>query len=275
MAPTAAATIFITKVAFPFVLLIVIILAPSCCLFTSAEPTETYLDFLHTEGQVNDDVYGDFFGKRIGLKESPKVTVNNRLPLGRNMPTDDINQRIISSNNKVIGQDDEDYDRNGRSLQNRKAWLDRYKEMLTRWERNDDDASREYSTQSNENLEFQPVTPTVKERYVIPDSSSVSYLIAGRDKYQPVQGRNNGNLEDTLPDHKIIEGLKRLMTSTTTRRTTKPYRRATTYSTTSIRQYTTQSTFPTTTKRTTRTTPASTTLAQSKYQFVSRYNMVS
>ena len=109
MAPTAAATIFITKVAFPFVLLIVIILAPSCCLFTSAEPTETYLDFLHTEGQVNDDVYGDFFGKRIGLKESSQVTVNNRIALGRNMPTDDINQRIISSNNKVIGQDDEDY----------------------------------------------------------------------------------------------------------------------------------------------------------------------
>jgi hypothetical protein len=144
------------------------------------------------------------------------------------MPTDDIHQHIISNNKEVTRRVYEGGDRNGRSLQNRKAWLDRYKEMLTRWERNDDDNSREYATQPNVNLEFQPVTPTVKERYVIPDSSSVSYLIAGGDKYQPVQGRNNGNLEDTLPDHKIIEGLKRLMTSTTTRRTTKPYRRSTT-----------------------------------------------
>merc|ERR1712110_1276500 len=93
--------------------------------------------------------------------------------------------------------------------------------------------------------------------YVIPDSSSVSVLISGSDKHKQVSGRNNGNLEYSLSDDKIIEGLQRLMTSTT-KRTTRPYHRST-YQSPFRNRLTTISTYqqPVTEKATTTTTTKS------------------
>ena len=243
------------KVAFPFITLIAITsFSYLCC---NAERTKTSYDAFRIPKQLTDR-HGNFLEHKDGITKFE--TIESVTPLGRNMPTDVKHHKDIYMQDDVIG-------RISRQVGgNRKAWLDRYKEMLNRWEKNNDDSS----SNVDENYQYgeNPSTPILKDTYVIPDSSSVSVLISGGDKYKQVSGRNNGNLEYSLSDDKIIEGLQRLMTSTT-KRTTRPYHRST-YQSPFRNRWTTISTYqqPVTEKVTTTTTtksPKTTTYAVNKY----------
>ena len=246
-------TTTLLMLAFPFVLIAVVF----CC---SVLPAEASNQISHMQRQtelqrVTQQRHDGDFNSQIGIRNAKMIldSSSSQIPLGRNMPTDDVSQNVGE-----IARDESDR-RDGRNLKNTKAWLDRYKEMLTRWDRNDNGA---YTSNTNigqsvssTNLDIPPVIPTVRKRYVIPDSgsSSASYLIGGGDKYpSPAKGRNNGNLEDTLPDHLIIQGIQRLMTSTTTKRTTAAYYRR---STSALRQKTTTPTVKDTSRRTKATSP--------------------
>ena len=217
MAPTTTSTTrtkCFSTMAFPFIL--IAITSSSFSYICFAERTNTLHDAVRTHRQLTDR-HGNFLKQREGITKSGLIETSTSL--GRNMPTDVKHHT-----------DDDDGERDkrgriGRQVGNRKAWLDRYKEMLNRWEEHEDD---EVSNRNEENDYIEnPSTPTIKETYIIPDSNQVSFLISGgQDNYTPVGGRNNGNLEHTLSDHKLIEGLQRLMTSTT-RSTTRKYYRST------------------------------------------------
>ena len=236
MAPTSTAlTKCIPMMAFPFILIVI-----TCTYLCNADSIEESYDDLHIHREVTDR-HGNFLAQKSGITKLEPI--EKGMPLGRNMPTYDKGHGYRSNERSRMH-------RTGRQVDNRKAWLDRYKEMLTRWERNSDNSSGGNENKGNTNVETLS-TPTVKETYAIPDSSSVSYLISGGEKYQSA-GRNNGNLDDTLSDHKIIEGIQRLMTSTTRRSTTRHFLRSSYPS--SVREPTTTPTFYQTTVK-----PATTT----------------
>ena len=235
-----------TMMAFPFIIIFLLLSYSCVCIAEEERIKESNDDAARIRRQLTDR-HGNFLGRQSS------TLIERSSSLGRNMPVD-IDHHILEDNNygeRIKGE------RTERQLGNRKVWLDRYKEMLNRWEKNDD---QKVSNSNDHNVyDSNPSTPNVRETYVIPDTNSVSFLISGGDKYSSGGNRKRASLAQTLSDHKVIEGIQRLMTSTTQSTTRKLYR--TTYLSPIRTRYTTQTfrktTVPTTTVRTTRTTTTS------------------
>ena len=211
-ASTARTKCISTRMAFPFILIAITCLSYLC---VAEERIEASHDAVRIQRQLTDR-HGNFLEQKDEVTKSELIERNR--PLGRNMPTD---VKYQTENNEE--KQGNVFGRVGRQDGNRKAWLDRYKDMLNRWEKNQDDDGSD----KNEANPYGDNTSAPEIRETIPnaDSSSVSFLISGGDQYKP-NGRNNGNLDDTLSDHRIIGELQRLMTSTT-KSTTRPFFRST------------------------------------------------
>ena len=229
-----------TMMAFPFIIIFLLLSYSCVCIAEEERIKESNDDDARIRRQLTDR-HGNFLGRQSS------TLIERSSSLGRNMPVD-IDHHILEDSNygdRIKGE------RTERQLGNRKVWLDRYKEMLNRWEKNDD---QKVSNSNEHNVyDSNPSTPNVRETYVIPDTNSVSFLISSDGS------RKRASLAQTLSDHKVIEGIQRLMTSTTQSTTRKQYR--TTYLSPIRTRYTTQTfrktTVPTTTVRTTRTTTTS------------------
>ena len=109
------------KVAFPFITLIAITsFSYLCC---NAERTKTSYDAFRIPKQLTDR-HGNFLEQEDEVMKS--LPIGRDKMLGRNMPTDVKHHKDIYMQDDVIG-------RISRQVGgNRKAWLDRYKEMLNR-----------------------------------------------------------------------------------------------------------------------------------------------
>ena len=239
-----------TMMAFPFIIIFLLLSYSCVCIAEEERIKESNDDAARIRRQLTDR-HGNFLGRQSS------TLIERSSSLGRNMPVD-IDHHILEDSNygdRIKGE------RTERQLGNRKVWLDRYKEMLNRWEKNDNEEISDIN--ENNSYDKNPSTPTVRETYVIPDSNSVSFLISGGDKYS---SGNRASLAQTLSDYKVIEGIQRLMTSTTQSTTRKQYRTTyisplrTRYTTQPYRRTTVTTTTATTTQRTTtrRTTSRST-----------------
>ena len=256
MAPTSTTRTkcFSTMMAFPFII-IFLLLSNSYVCIAEEERINTLYDAARIRRQLTDR-HGNFLGRQF----SPPIERSSSL--GRNMPID-VEHHIVEDTNygdRIQGE------RTERQLGNRDAWLDRYKQMLNRWEKNEDQEIS--NTNDNNGYNYNPSTPSIRETYIIPDSNSVSFILSGGDN----GGRNRGSLANTLSDNKVIEGIQRLMTSTArsttrkqyrstyprnpqihkrTRQTTQPYR-STSTTTTTVRTTSTTTTISTTSRPTVR-----------------------
>ena len=206
-----------TMMAFPFIIIFLLLSYSCVCISEEERITKSY-DAARTRRQLTDR-HGNFLGRKS------TTPIERSASLGRNMPIN-VDHHIPNYGDRINGE------RTERQLGNRKIWLDRYKEMLNRWEKNENQDVTNLNQEDS--YDKNPSTPTVRETYVIPDSNSVSFLISGGDKYSS----NRASLAQTLSDHKVIEGIQRLMTSTTQSTTRKLYR--STYLSPSRTRYTTQ-----------------------------------
>ena len=265
-APTAKTKYSSKKMVFPF-LFVAIICSYLCA---AEERIDTSQDVVRIHRQLIDR-HGNFLEQEDEVMKS--LPIGRDKMLGRNMPTDVRRYQTTETREEKQG---DAFNRVGKQLGNRKAWLDRYKDMLNRWEKNQDEIDS--NTKETTIYEENPLTPVLRETIPNADSSSVSFLISGGDQYKH-NGRNNGNLEDTLSDHRIIGELQRLMTSTT-KSTTRQYYRSTYLSpilnriTTPTYYQTSIQTTTTTTTTTSRQTAESILDIQGKHYCTSKLSMI-